>query len=96
MVLRGGGLLGSNSPVVSVNRERGREIRGDDGADRWVPQGSERERGRRGAGLARAGLAGLGPGCGPVGLGHHPFSFFCSAFFLFLISVLVFEKAIQV
>jgi hypothetical protein len=51
---------------------------------------SEREKG------SWAGLAGLGPVCGPVGLEHHPFSFFCFLFFLFLISVLVFEKSIQV
>jgi hypothetical protein len=57
-------------------QEGEREIRGEEGADMRDLLGGEREREKG----SWAGLAGLGPGCGPVGLGHHPFLFFFSFF----------------
>jgi hypothetical protein len=65
-------------PVVSG--ERGNI--GGDGADRWVPPGSEREREEVGGWAGSGCCPVLGPGCGPVGLEH--FSFFCPETFSFV------------
>jgi hypothetical protein len=77
---------GSNGRQFLKQREKG-ENRREEGVDRRDPPGSEREGGRRRAGLARSVLGcclALGPGCGPVGLGHHPFLFFVLFSFLFI------------
>jgi hypothetical protein len=74
---------GSNRRPLPLTEREG-EIRGEDGADRWGPPVSgEREEtlGKLGWFPSRAGSAGLGPGCGPVGL--CPSSFF--SFFFVLI-----------
>jgi hypothetical protein len=44
--LKGAGELleGEKSPAISINRERRREFRGEEEADRWDPPGSERKR----------------------------------------------------
>jgi hypothetical protein len=34
----------AETAAVAKSRERGREISGEEAADRWVPSGSERER----------------------------------------------------
>jgi hypothetical protein len=62
---------GGVTPAVSSNqREKGGGDCGEEGADMRDPLGGERERGGRALGWfpSRAGSAGLGPGCGPVGL----------------------------
>jgi hypothetical protein len=73
---RRGHYWGSNSPAVSVYKERGREIRGEDEADKWVCPGSEREGDVGEAGLVRVVWA---PGTAQVGLASS-FSIFFDLF----------------
>jgi hypothetical protein len=93
-----GVLLWSNLPAVTKTREREGAKSGEEESDRRDPPVGEREGkevGELGCRAAVGLLPGLGPGCGPVGLGTSLSSsfLFCFLFFLFLFSALVFELA---
>jgi hypothetical protein len=71
--------------VVTIYRERGREISGEDDADMWDPPGSEREREREELGWFFPGWLGwFGPRAQPRWLLSSPFLFFVLFSFSFV------------